>query len=294
MSCQSCGRSGFELCAGCRTITRLKNLWCSLEPSDEGLGLSLLRECAGALTDVAEARGGSGARAPKERGERSRRRRRREEPGEDRSRGRRSRRSRTKEQEGRAPSKVREEGSKVDKKESKPEVGVKSEVPPAEEAGGEELEEEESEEEESRAEDPVVERRAVDRRRTLEPAKEERIDPEPSGRTLGLTNIGTQLSAPTPEALARPPSGEERKRDRSRPRGHERKELPRRRSPRRDGERRPRTPSRPPVRGPGGKRERSRSKKKKNKGKKKRQRGRDYWRHRDRAQGSWRRKQKPE
>ena len=72
MSCQSCGRPGFELCAGCRTITRLKNLWCSLQPSDAGLGLSLLRECAGALTDVAEARGGSGAQAPKEAGGRSR------------------------------------------------------------------------------------------------------------------------------------------------------------------------------------------------------------------------------
>ena len=74
MHCSGCGRSGpFPLCAGCRTLSRVETLWKSLVESDLGVGLGHLRDCAGALTDLAEERlgeaslaGGSGVARPPE------------------------------------------------------------------------------------------------------------------------------------------------------------------------------------------------------------------------------------
>eukprot|EP00434_Breviolum_minutum_P029884 symbB.v1.2.026425.t1/scaffold2637.1/size74321/1 len=57
MSCKECGRpSPSALCSGCRTLGRIDTLWRDLDEKDLSLGLGFLRECAGALTDLAEAR----------------------------------------------------------------------------------------------------------------------------------------------------------------------------------------------------------------------------------------------
>ena len=55
MSCTLCGRSGSDPCLGCRTLGRLAWLWREqiLAP-ESSQGVTLLRDCAGALTDLSE------------------------------------------------------------------------------------------------------------------------------------------------------------------------------------------------------------------------------------------------
>ena len=56
MPCRECGKaSPFPLCSGCRTVSRIDTLWRDLQEGDRAAGLALLRDCAGALTDLAEA-----------------------------------------------------------------------------------------------------------------------------------------------------------------------------------------------------------------------------------------------
>ena len=154
--------------------------------------------------------------------------------------------------------------------------------------------EEESEEEEPRVVDPVVDKTTDRTEGKAEPARKGRDPPVSPPKPLGLTPIGAQLSAPTPEAYVPPTSEGPSHRSGAEARGSEREELPRRRSHHRDGERGPRSPSHPPARTTGWRRERSKSRKKqKSKGKKKRQRAREYWRNRDQQQGSWRQKRRP-
>ena len=55
MPCKLCGRESGPFCTGCRTVSRLKWLWESrLGLGDNPEALSALRNCAGALTDLAE------------------------------------------------------------------------------------------------------------------------------------------------------------------------------------------------------------------------------------------------
>ena len=308
MSCRGCGRPAVDWCAGCRTISRLKALWCGLQSPDEGLGLSLLRECAGALTDVAEARAGGSlpgvagsSRTPDlktpEKGasrdrSRHRRRRHREDHKEEKKEERSSRGHKSeprKEESAIAPRTLEKDSPAVS---PAPKTNPKSE-PAKTEISPQEVEEE-SEEEEPRVVDPEVDKTSDKAERKSEPAKRGRDPPVSPPKPLGLTPIGAQLSAPSPEAYIPPASEGPSHRSRAEFRGSEREELPRRRSHQRDGERRPRSPSQPPARATGRRRERSKSRKKqKSKGKKKRQRAKEYWKNRDQQQRSWRQKQRP-
>ena len=55
MSCRLCNRSGGPFCTGCRTVSRIKWLWEQRLGLTEGTeALAALRNCAGALTDLAE------------------------------------------------------------------------------------------------------------------------------------------------------------------------------------------------------------------------------------------------
>ena len=62
MICSGCGRAAAasgEVCSGCRTISRIKFLWThQLGSPEDSSGLSILRGCAGELTDLAESRSG--------------------------------------------------------------------------------------------------------------------------------------------------------------------------------------------------------------------------------------------
>ena len=71
MSCRHCNRQGKgDPCSGCRTLSRLRWLW-EANPLDFEGGLRVLRDCAGALSDLCEegqdssgSRPGQGALAP--------------------------------------------------------------------------------------------------------------------------------------------------------------------------------------------------------------------------------------
>ena len=59
MSCKVCGRPGGDPCPGCRTAQRIHYLWKrEISQANELGALHLLRDCAGALTDLVEAQAG--------------------------------------------------------------------------------------------------------------------------------------------------------------------------------------------------------------------------------------------
>ena len=185
MICSGCGRpcnpTG-DVCSGCRTVSRIRFLWGNqLGPPEDIPALSILRVCAGELTDLAESRSGRIAREKAEQAP----------PAEP-----------VRPVEPRAPEKVpkksREPKAKEEAVESRekgnplPPEGT-AEVKKGEDKGGEDVysyyEESEEEEIEVEGEDPP-------RKEPVVPAEE--VTPT---RRLGLTTIGTRLSAPTPETV---------------------------------------------------------------------------------------------
>ena len=293
MSCKGCPRPARDWCAGCRTLSRLNFLWTQqLGPFEDAPALNALRECAGVLSDLAEVRssflrppegealGGTPGNTPvppnlesgparegppessetpkvekkvKEKKDRSHKEGRREEKSKERKRRRRTKEKSSKEKEKEHREETKEEAPESLKEDVKEEY-------------------EESEEEEPRAGDF--------------PLGRDRSAPSPVEEPLGLTTIGTKLSAPTFEGLGssdvrrhgEPEPGErgERKTERRL------EELPRRRSTA-SGSARPVSPRRSPRREGGEERKRDRSrdhkrKQGKSKGVKKRERGRDWWR----------------
>lgn len=176
MICSTCNRVaafGSEVCSGCRTVSRIKFLWThQLGPPEDGLGLGILRGCAGELTDLAEARSGRLSREAEIQGKSGG-----QEP---------------KAAPVEAPLQVKREATPG--REETPGVApvVKAEDS-KEDKGGEDAYSyiEESEEEEEKEGDPALQR----------DAQPKDSGKEGSPKPLGLTPIGTKLSRPTPEAL---------------------------------------------------------------------------------------------
>ena len=321
MVCKGCWRPATEWCAGCRTVSRIKFLWTQqLGPLEDAPGLSSLRECAGLLSDLAEARGAFLRPPP---------------PGEVQVGGTQGaspapslevkKVDREPSPEGHSPEKVdkktkekkdrtRKEGRKEekhkdrkrrskDKRHKEPKEEKKpQEVPrrvPREKEPKEDETEEESEGEEPRERDPPLTGRG---------------EASASGsQPLGLTPIGAKLSPPTPEGLeearerhhgraeveeAGPASrrGDPRK---NREKGNKEQEEPLRRQEPSRGSARPSSPQRSPRRERSPRRRRSPSKQRKgklqkSKGAKKRERGRDWWKTIRASNQQWRQKRRDE
>lgn len=65
MVCPDCGRPLGGLCAGCRTVGRIRFLWGQqLRWADDTEGLAILRNCAGGLLDLVESQFGSATSQP--------------------------------------------------------------------------------------------------------------------------------------------------------------------------------------------------------------------------------------
>jgi len=237
-----------------------------LSSSQFSAGLHLLRDCAGALTDLAEA-SNSCAVAPVEAGAPS--------PGGKEG----SAASAHPKAKEKKPEDTREEKGK----DEKPEGEVKEAHPEEDE----DCYSEEETEEEDKTKDPVVEGKDPPRA-TYKELRGHKFQKGNLSKPLGLTPLGVKLSPPTPHTVA-----ELRREDgdihRSLPdtgREKEREALPRRVSSAPADSRRPRTPERGTrhreprrERSPSRREEKKRKKKDKhgkNKGKKKRERGREF------------------
>ena len=312
MSCKGCFRPAIGWCSGCRTVSRIKWLWCNnLGAPGDIPALGVLRDCAGALTDLAESRSGrlslaSGSdRAPGVEGEApdtalspggsprdGRREQRSEKVRKERERSPRredkhpKRKERSKDRERRR----RRRRASLSEERPKGEV-VKEEAAPIEAKGHSpeaEVVEEESEEESPKVVDPPVGSPAV--------KKDGSVRGDSHRPLPGLTTIGTSFSAPTPEPYVpdrrgdgeagRPPeTGREESRERS--------ELPRRRPSGGGESREAKAPSAASCGREDNRRERSKSKKKKkNKGLKKRIRGAEFRRRVDQDRQQWRQRRK--
>lgn len=272
MSCKECGRpSPSALCSGCRTLGRIDTLWRDLDEKDLPLGLGFLRECAGALTDLAEARWAERqAKVPLKSGE-------------------------TPPVTGETPGSAGTVGGEAAPKEKpteekgptrEPHQEVKEEALASDRGEGEP---EESYSYETGEEEPAAEEKA-------EPKSVDRTKTHPNAHKIQKGNLSKPLGLrPLPVKLSRrDPEPEEPKHDDG-DRGRERK-VHRTEEDRAQGSRpshgRPSEPSYPPPgRGSGKERHRSRSRKRRRaKGKKKRERGEEWRRQHHRWQEGWRRK----
>ena len=288
MVCDQCGRPLITgRCAGCRALTRICHLWQKvLKPPSDPEALSSIRNCEGALTDLAEievsAEGRYSERVP---------------PG-----------SAGDPVPPKGPGKKKVEEKKAAGAPAAPEKGLKKAEPEVKKEACEEEdlyeegeESETQEEDEEPAEVRIEKKRAVEREK--EPPKKEeekrrRERPaEPATRStpggnpsqpLGLQRLPKELSPrETVEEEAQRKAVDAVRRsvqekDASRRSNAEVGEG--RSSAGGSGHLRPRSPDHPPThRREVEKKDRSRSRKKKNKGKRKRDRGRDYWRSVDRG-----------
>ena len=321
MVCKGCWRPASEWCAGCRTVSRIKFLWTQqIGPFEEAPGLSSLRECAGLLSDLAEARGAflraapqgevqiggtqGASPAPSQEVKKDVREPSPEGPSPEKVDKKTKEKKDKTRKEGRREEKYKDrKRRKKEKRRKEPKEGKKlQEVPrpePREEDQREDETEEESEEEEPRERDPPLTGRAEGTASGSEP--------------LGLTPIGAKLSPPTPEGLeevggrhhgrAGFESGEPASRRgdprRTREKGDKEQEDPPRRHRPSRGSARPASPPRSPRRERSPRRRRSPSKQRKgkfqkSKGAKKRERGRDWWKNIRASNQQWRQKRREE
>ena len=273
MHCSGCGRSGpFPLCAGCRTLSRVETLWKSLAESDLGVGLGHLRDCAGALTDLAEERlgeaslaGGSGvARPPEPPGGPPKKRK---EVAEEKEKEREEAETPGKEQEAR-----RREGLERKRTPVKDESAG---------SGEEVYSYVTAEEDEDKT--PEEERKEVRTKRPL-PAGGG-IHPRGSvAKPLGLRELPVKLSHRDPQPSGDRQDDARRDRERKPTRTEEDKE----RGDRRGGHRSRTSGHPPPAGGSSHQVRRSRSRRKKAKGKRKRERGEEWRRQNPQWQRGWR------
>ena len=311
MSCNGCPRPAIGWCAGCRTVSRIKWIWGNnLGEPEDSVALSILRDCAGSLTDLAETRSGrlsqaSGSGGPPEVGRgrsppvaaaapasspgsgRKREEAERSKVAKDKSHKKEGKdRRRREESKDRDRRRRRRKASPSEERREVPPTVLeiaKAKAEPAS-SGGSLVEE--SEEEEPREADPPV---------RSNPTRGDKPTVEHPIRPLGLTPIGATLSAPTPEPLAAEVRRDEGRRgapETGRETSEDRPELPRRRRSESDRHRLARSPDPPPPRGSQPARKRSRSKQKKSKGVKKRKRNAEFWRRVDQEKQQWRQKQK--
>ena len=283
MSCQVCGRPGSDPCAGCRTSQRIHFLWKRvINPAHDLAALHLLRDCAGALTDLVESQephvagtaptpvAGAGGPTPEQAAPSA--------AGEPAGASLPTK-VKLEEKEG-----EKEEQEKAEQGEALPVSGQREE-----DSSSPEEESEESEEEQPNAKEPEE--------------KPSRFHRGSLSAPLGLKQLPQQLSpSDIREKALTPGQAWFKKRDHGGDsRGSRPEPEPAPRSERPEVVNTPRSPSRPPGgwEDPGRRRSRSRHRKKKdkkdkgNKGKKKRERGRD-WYHQNRTQDQeqWRRKQR--
>ena len=274
MNCRLCNRPGGPFCTGCRTVSRVKWLWetrIGLSENPEALGV--LRNCAGALTDLAELFAASGAPAPEER----------ERTG------------------GPPPGKEEKDKAREDEVGglAVPKVAVKTEDPS-------DPEEEESEEEGSEECGPPPKAEGV--KDTPCPSKGEGIksaELEETAEPLGLQVLPQRLSAPDPQERDGVASKKvinqergDRKAEGARGPQKEKKRRPEGGAPssghRDGGHARPKSPEYPPGGWDPKGRDRSRSRRRQrtSKGKKKRERGRDFYQqeHIAHREAQWRRR----
>ena len=281
MSCKICGRPGGDPCSGCRTALRVHYLWKrEINQANEVAALHLLRDCAGALTDLVEAQAGpsSASTPPRVAGV---------EPGN----------SKTAEASvvGQGPGEKAPLEVKVEEKEDEQKREKGAEAAPVEAKGkeddslSEEEGSEETEEEVPKAKDPEE--------------KPQRFHRGSLSAPLGLKQLPKQLSpSDIKEKELKPGQAWFKKREDAEGSRSSRPEaLPAPREPRPEPVRQPRSPSRPPGGWGNPERERSRSRHKRkkekkersSKGKKKRERGRDWVHsHYPGGQDRWHRKQK--
>ena len=277
MSCKVCGRPGVDLCPGCRTCKRIQYLWeKEIKGGNSQVALHLLRDCAGALTDLVESQHQEGTKPP--------------------APGRAASSALDKAQPGggakpagvKAPVVVKEE-TKEKEREARP---VEGEAGPREEKKARsptpEADSEETEEEHPKAEDPV--------------GKPEKFFRGSLGIPLGLKKLPQQLSpSDIPEPELKPGQAWARKREDVAASQSRKPEVEAPREEKREAPKGDRSPSRPPggweeprrKRSRSGRRTRKEKKDRGSKGKKKRERGRDWWRHRQSGtQDQWHRKQR--
>ena len=272
MPCRECGRlSPFPLCSGCRTLSRISVLWRDLHERDLPSGVGLLRDCAGALTDLAET---SFSAPPEERGSGG---------GEPPESGRGTPKAEAATPKGEVKPEEVTPARKVDKSSEKKLVPVKEELPLSEVDYREDSYSYESFEEVV-GEAPDETRKDVSRELPRSSSHCNRGGDR--GGQLGLHPLPVKLSHRDPQPSRGRHDGGERRKERKQDRTEEDREHKRR-----SGADPPRSPSHPPA-APGASKavRRSRSRRKRTKGKKKRERGEEWRRHNPHWKGGWRRK----